>query len=363
MKLEEALTLLGFSDVNAVPKVKKIQKQFYKLSMVRHPDKNNGSKEATEAFQELLTAYHVAGKAAENMTPETEDHEDIVARKIFKQFQFSSVKVNSQSITIKTEKKLNSLWMEILSTNLGKPEDNKGTHGRKYTMVDKCDDTSVNIFITMYHTGNMLLQAQGNKQSVNIHFMNTHLKDLYLQVYNRAQLQQKLMHVAQPQKTPLRKPTNPIKGIKQQIKCPKCEYQTNITAHLAKHMKKEHKVTAVQKLSIACEELSETEEVASINADNMAHEVFEDVVQTKLPVSHCMLCGYGFNSDLEVDAHVESVHALKCSTCSDVFYDQYDLKMHMMKHTPSPLTETSRPEGSQAKEITDSVLQVNTSEY
>ena len=78
--------------------------------MIIHPDNNNGSKEATETFQELLTAYHVA---AENVfvTPEKEDHEDIVAMKIFKQFQFSSVKVNSQSITIKTRKALNSLWM------------------------------------------------------------------------------------------------------------------------------------------------------------------------------------------------------------------------------------------------------------
>ena len=73
MKLEEALHLLGFSDVNAVRKVKEIQKKFYQLSIVRHPDKNNGSKEATAAFQELLTAYHVAGKAAENVTPEKKE--------------------------------------------------------------------------------------------------------------------------------------------------------------------------------------------------------------------------------------------------------------------------------------------------
>jgi hypothetical protein len=55
-----------------------------------------------------MNTYHLAGKAAEKIKPEESDHEDIFTRKIFKQFQFSSVKVNSQSITIKTEKSLNS---------------------------------------------------------------------------------------------------------------------------------------------------------------------------------------------------------------------------------------------------------------
>ena len=183
MNLKEALQILEFSDAKVIPKLKDIQKQFHKLSKLKHPDKNGGTKEATEDFQKLLDAYHVAGKAAEETIAEDSDLEDIIAQKIFRQFQFKSVKVNSLSITIKTEKGLNSSWSEILSKNLGPPVD-KGHNGKKFHMVDRCENPPQNVYITLYHTGNMLIQAEGNKQSLNIHFLNSHLQDLFIQVYN-----------------------------------------------------------------------------------------------------------------------------------------------------------------------------------
>ena len=135
--------------------------------------------------------YHVAGKAAEQVKSREADMEDIIARKVFHQFQFSSVKVNSQSVTIKTEKSLNSTWLEILISNLGQPID-KGGNGKKFTFEDKCADPTTSVYITLYHTGNLLVQAQGNKQSINIHFFDCHLQDLFMQVYIRAKLQNKL---------------------------------------------------------------------------------------------------------------------------------------------------------------------------
>ena len=204
MKLEEALRILEFDDVKIVPKIKDIQKQFHRLSKTKHPDKNNGSKESTEEFQNLLNAYHVAGKAAEKVKPEDDDVEDIIARMVFEQFQFSSVKVNSQSITIKTEKSLNSTWMEILTANLGQPTENKSAHGKKFTMEDKCETLNSRVYITLYHTGNLLVQAEGNKQSMNIHFLNCHLQELYMQVYNRSKLQGTISCSGSGTKTPLR---------------------------------------------------------------------------------------------------------------------------------------------------------------
>ena len=62
MKLEEALSTLGFSNVDVLPKVKDIQKQFYKLSKFKHPDKNGGYKESTEECQTLLNTYNLAWK-------------------------------------------------------------------------------------------------------------------------------------------------------------------------------------------------------------------------------------------------------------------------------------------------------------
>ena len=81
MKLEEALLILGFSNVDVLPKVKELQRQFYKLCKTKHPDKNGGSKESTEEFQTLLNAYNLAGKAAEKIKPEEEDFDDIIAQK------------------------------------------------------------------------------------------------------------------------------------------------------------------------------------------------------------------------------------------------------------------------------------------
>ena len=235
--------------MNVLPKVKELQRQFYKLCKTKHPDKNGGTKESTEEFQTLLNAYNLAGKAAEKIKPEDEDFDDIIARKIFKQFQVSSVKVNSQSITIKTEKHLNSTWMEILSTNLGQPTGNQPTHGKKFTLEDKCDETCSNIFVTLYLTGNLLVQAQGNKQSLNIHFLNSHLEELYIQVYNRAKLQGKLSRQSHSSKTPLRKLVNPRRSFKQKITCPKCDFETDATKKLAKHIKKKHDNSAARKLS------------------------------------------------------------------------------------------------------------------
>ena len=49
------------------------------------------------------------------------------------------MKVNSQSITIKTEKSLHSTWLEILTANLGNPVEKGSTHGKKFTIKDQCE--------------------------------------------------------------------------------------------------------------------------------------------------------------------------------------------------------------------------------
>jgi curved DNA-binding protein CbpA len=50
MNLEEALRLLEFDDVRKLPRMKDIVKQWRKLSMMKHPDKNGGTKESTSDF-------------------------------------------------------------------------------------------------------------------------------------------------------------------------------------------------------------------------------------------------------------------------------------------------------------------------
>ena len=313
MKLEEALRILGFDNPPVLPKLKEIQRSFHRLSKTKHPDKNNGSKESTEEFQTLLLAYHTAGKAAEKVVSENDDLEDIIARKVFSQFQFSSVKVNSQYVTIKTEKSLNSIWLEVLTTNLGKPVINKEGCGKKFTMEDKCEEASTNVYLTLYHTGNLLVQAQGNKQSINIHFINSHLKDLFMEVYNRSKLPV-MQPSSQSHKTPLRKLTKTTKSILKKIKCPNCDYHTTITSHLAKHMKKKHGSSVSRRLSIS-----------------------SDDAESETSTFECLLCGSKFSSESEKINHVRNDHELKCDICATIFYDRLDLDIHMHRHTSSTI--------------------------
>ena len=68
----QALKVLGFENLSKIPKLKEITRNFKKLSILKHPDKNGGSKEATDEFQSILKAYQVAGDAAEK-TPDDHD--------------------------------------------------------------------------------------------------------------------------------------------------------------------------------------------------------------------------------------------------------------------------------------------------
>ena len=74
-----ALKVLGFEDLTVLPKVREIYQRYKKLAFLKHPDRNNGSQEATADFQDILNAYHVAGEAAENVPADPEDKADHVA--------------------------------------------------------------------------------------------------------------------------------------------------------------------------------------------------------------------------------------------------------------------------------------------
>ena len=67
IKLKDALKVLGFDVSGSLPKLKEIRKRFLKLSLLHHPDRNDGSKEAKQLFQSILNAYEVAWKAFEDI--------------------------------------------------------------------------------------------------------------------------------------------------------------------------------------------------------------------------------------------------------------------------------------------------------
>ena len=158
-KVIEALKVLGFEELVEIPKMKEIIKKYKKLAFLKHPDRNNGTPEATAEFQVILNAYHIAGQAAEANPVDPDDNDDHIVRKLYKQFQAKSVKENSSLVTIHTEKALYAIWMETLTIFAGMPE-NKGTNGNKFPFIHVYNDSSFKVYLTMYHTGKLLIQAE-----------------------------------------------------------------------------------------------------------------------------------------------------------------------------------------------------------
>ena len=88
-------------------------------------------------------------------------------------FQLSSVIENLQCYTINLDSNLLPVWESVLGINYGTPIDQK-TNGKKFTFQDKCPDSGA-IYITLYHTSKILVQAEMNRHLINIHFINNHL--------------------------------------------------------------------------------------------------------------------------------------------------------------------------------------------
>ena len=178
--LKNALEILEFQDVAKIPKMKEVRQKWLKLSLLLHPDKQGGSK---ELFQSLVSAYKVVCEAVRLAEFDQEDIEEDIARKIYDQFQLSSIIENLQCYTILIESQFLDIWESVLGLSYGSPID-QSTNGKKFTFNDSCPDSGT-VFITLYHTSKLLIQAQNNHHSINIHFVNNHLEDLYLQVYKR----------------------------------------------------------------------------------------------------------------------------------------------------------------------------------
>ena len=179
-RIKNALKVLGFEDLSTIPKMKEIRKQWIRLSLLHHPDKPTGE---TKAFQQLVNAYEIACETAKKNEYDKSDLEEEVARKMHDQSQSMSVMENQQSYTILIEKCMIQYWESVLGLMYGTPKDQK-TSGKKFSFKDSCPDGGM-IHITLYHTGKILLQAEKNKHSINIHFVNCHLEKLYAQVYRR----------------------------------------------------------------------------------------------------------------------------------------------------------------------------------
>ena len=120
-EVRKFLNVLGFPEDN-LPKMKELRKRYFELSLVRHPDKKNGT---DEAFQELLNAYHEIGKLIENTVDTDGDVEEDAARKAFKESNVE--KINKTSVTVKILTSHVSAWDMVFTEKYGNPIDDTPT--------------------------------------------------------------------------------------------------------------------------------------------------------------------------------------------------------------------------------------------
>ena len=236
MKIKNALKVLGFENLTVIPKMKDIRKQWIKLSLIHHPDKPTGD---TKSFQELLSAYETVSDEAKKMEYDKSDIEEKIARKMYDEFQFMSVRENLQTYTFVIEKDFINSWESVLSMNYGLPKDQQ-TSGKKFSVNDNCPDGGM-IYLTLYHTGKILLQAEKNKHSINIHFVNVHLENLYTQVY-KIHPQISVHGVKVP--TAILKQSPVVKKTRSKslsFKCKECDFVAPGTRSMKIHTKSLHK--------------------------------------------------------------------------------------------------------------------------
>ena len=156
--LKDALATLGFDEsISNLPQMKDVRKKWLRLSLLLHPDKETGDK---GKFQKLLNSFKLVCDRIAGKEYDLSDAEEDIARKMYEQFQFTSVKENLQTYTFLIDKTMIEIWENVLRSNYGEPDDH-GNNGRKFMFNDSCENGGF-LHITLYHTGKILLQAEKN---------------------------------------------------------------------------------------------------------------------------------------------------------------------------------------------------------
>ena len=115
-EIVEALKTLGYVNINELPSLKELRKEFFNSARKNHPDKNSKKDQVTkneneETFKRILNAYNIVAEAIiENVDTlseideeeyETEDQgdEEICYEDEFREVNIT--KTNAMSVTIK----------------------------------------------------------------------------------------------------------------------------------------------------------------------------------------------------------------------------------------------------------------------
>ena len=93
LTMKEALSTLGIKDVgDHPPKMKFIQKRFYQLSLIHHPDRPGGD---NLIQQKIAEAFTFIGDHILNNYANIDDEEEESARNVYKNFDFLMLRKTS----------------------------------------------------------------------------------------------------------------------------------------------------------------------------------------------------------------------------------------------------------------------------
>ena len=351
LTLKEALATLGIKNIGEnPPKMKFIQKRFYQLSLIHHPDRPGGD---TATQQKINEAFQFIGDYILHNYVNIDDSEEDAARQVFNNFNFTNIKENLLSFTINIDNNLSHLWETILTKHYGPPADRKtnGKHWKHHNYTDD-DSNCGDITIGKWHIPKKDKQSKINIQAntqCNIlptHFVSFHYPKLLSEVKDLAAAKNITYDV-------------PSLSL---YKCENCDFKAKSKSVLETHRKKWHKnVPAILASTTAkrsskfvihpplnvlpstpvtlkcevCESIFYKEEylkehMISIHKGSNIIPQHKQCTPTKdVP---CVLCGKAFSSPSAATNHIQTEHEIICANCGDVFYDKYDLNLHILSN-------------------------------
>ena len=254
---------------------------------------------------------------------------------MYEQFQFMSIKENLQTYTILIEKEVIQSWEAVLRMNYGTPQDQKNS-GKKFSFKDDCPDSGM-IHITLYHTGKILLQAEKNKHSINIHFVNVHLESLYTQVY-KMKPQISVHGVKVPtdilKQSPMMKKTR-SKSLS--LPCKECDFTANATQSMKDHISNAHQSIKTKKnysltAKVSCTFCGEGFK-NYLQLSVHENEQHKEIVNPGPETHTCPICQTTETSHISLEAHMLNNHspdvAAQCHICDKRFRYEDNMRIHI----------------------------------
>ena len=353
MKALDRLGLTGYTD--HPPKMKVITKCYHQLSMKHHPDRPGG---VTSVFQEISNAFKLLGEfIEENYEPSKDDFEEDIARTAFRQFNFTDIKENLSSFTIKIENHQSLEWDVVLTKHYGVPVDRK-QNGKHWKHLDYSDDgyNSGAVTIGKWHIpkkdkqSKLHVQSNGSGNFLASHFVSFHLPKLLGEV----------SEIIKDKKSQMKQlSSNPQHTKEPKHNCKQCDYKSVSLSLLNTHMKSKHRnLKNESSTPIKSYQTSPTitkplalHALMAESSSNTSHSLQSPASMVKpsptitigLPLQvataadpeyfKCFICPNAYYATGEWDAHERSAHAYKCEVCQIIFpvlseFDDHNKNIH-----------------------------------